>query len=206
MATGLQCVTRMHAFVLASILAASAPPLVEADVPLASPRSTQAHYGVSLELGAPSGAAVSLNWRPFSWATLQVGAAHNGAAPGIHGGISFSPWRTFLRPNLSLSGGAFAAGDAQQLVRFFTGNPDFTAPILSKLEYDYASAHLGVEIGPPDGASFFLRGGISRTWARLGGFEDQLRASTGDSTLAANAPAITLTTPSLQLGVLVFFR
>lgn len=173
---------------------------MEADVPLA-PR--HAWFGVVMEAGAPSGVGVGMAWRPFSWLQLVAGPSHNGAAIGARAGIVLAPFRTFVRPTLSAHAGYFPEGDAQGLARFITGDDALDVPVLTRLQYDYTSAQLGVELGAKEGTSFFLRGGMSRTVARLGGFEAQARKLTGRSSLSASTPTVTLITPCFALGLSV---
>lgn len=187
---------------LTAVPALSTPPLLEADVPL----KTFARVGISVDAGLPEGIGAELTVRPFSWLSLQLGAASNGAAAGVRGGVVFAPLRTFLRPTLSVHAGHFVEGDGNHVVRFFGGDDAFSSPLLSRLRYDYASAHLGVELGPPNGTSVFIRGGMSRVLLRLGGFEEAARQALADDSLTARAPTITLHAPSLQLGLTVFIH
>ncbi|MBX5481901.1 MAG: hypothetical protein IRZ16_08705 [Myxococcaceae bacterium] len=182
----------------------SPPPLTEAETP--SPKAPErAWFGLVFDAGAPSGAGVSLAWRPLSWLQLEVGGATNGMAPGARAGLVLSPLRTFVRPTLSLHAGQFAVGDAQPWVRWVMADESFRAPLLDDLRYDYAAALLGLELGAPDGLSFFLRGGISRTTIVLGGLEAQLRELSGDESLTATTPTLEVIAPSLQLGAEIFF-
>lgn len=192
----------MLSLVAAAVLASSLPPppLLEADVPLPKRRGGP-HLGLTFDVGLPEGAGTSLTFGPWRWLRLSAGPAFNGAQVGLRGGVALVPLQTFLRPTLSVHAGTFPEGDAQGTVRFISGDSSFQQPLLSRVSYDYVSAQAGVEIGSATGTSFFLRGGVSRTTVRLPGFEDALRSALGNPDATARAPVISLTTPSVQLGL-----
>ncbi|MGA9520138.1 MAG: hypothetical protein WBV82_01660, partial [Myxococcaceae bacterium] len=140
-----------------------------------------------------------------SWVRISAGPAYNGAAAGVRGGLTVIPFQWPVRPTLSVSAGHFPEGDARGLMRLVSGAGFPGDQVLSRLQYDYASAQLGLEIGSARGASFTLRGGLSRVHVRLPGFEEAARVALADPELTASVPEADLLVPSLQLGLLVYF-
>lgn len=190
---------------LSSLLAltlAAAPP-AEQTALFTPPAPKVMRLGVAVDVGVPEGTGASLAFAPVSFVRLQFGPAFNGAAPGVRAAATLAPFRTFVRPTLSAHAGHFEPGDARKLASTFSDHPMTRSPLLDQLQYDYLSAHLGLEIGAPRKVSFFIRGGVSRTHVRFGGFGGFLRQELQDLSTTAEPATLSITAPSLQLGLLI---
>ena len=194
---------------LASTLAADpaslpVPSLVAADV-RAAPSSPTSHLGLQVDVGLPHGAGAALSFGPWRWLRLEVGAAHNGAAAGVRGGLTVAPLRSFIRPTLSAQAGTFPKGDIRPFARSLGAGQMFDSSFFSSVQYDFLSAQLGVEVGAPAGTSFFLRAGLSRATARFLAAQDAIREASGDPNATAQPLVLNVNIPSLQLGLSVSF-
>jgi hypothetical protein len=81
---------------------------------------------------------------------------------------------------------------------------DFSGtPLLSKLAYDYANAHVGLEFGGKY-FTFFIHGGVSRVWARLG-LDGGMVANTGSDTTVqvTSDPKVKAFGSSLKMGIIL---
>lgn len=167
----------------------------------ASPREEngdQASYAVILDVGAPEGLGAAIGWRPFQLLRVHGGVATNGFALGARGGLSAILLPGGLRPTVTVAAGHFLDGDARAVFRTVLPDARASDRLLSAVGWSFVSAQVGLELGNPQGTSFFVRGGLSRTtlrFAALGG------TSAGDVPLA---PKIIVQSPSVQLGVLVY--
>ena len=158
--------------------------------------------GVAADLGVPSGAGASLLVRPLSWLRLHGGAGTNGASFGLHAGATLMPLRGFVTPTFTLEGGHFFEGDATNVAKYAANLPDFSnAEMLRTFSYDFASAHLGVEVGSQEGLFFYLRAGLSYLDARFGSFERELGGENEGITVNAGGPTMGSPIPSAALGV-----
>ena len=120
-------------------------------------------------------------------------------------------WRTGLAllpfgsgPALAVEYGSFGQGDANGLVRSMTGGEFSSSPLLSKLAYDYANAHAGLEFGGKH-FTFFVHGGVSMVWAQLHSAGGTL-ANTGTETVVqvSQDPKLKAFGSSLKIGLIVF--
>lgn len=163
--------------------------------------SQHSRLSLAFDVGAPEGAGASISFAAFPFLRLQLGVAYNAIAPGMRGGVTLVPFATFVRPTLSLHAGHFEPGDASKVASVFSDNAITRSPLLDQLQYDFVSAHLGVEIGRANGPSFFLRGGFSRATVRLGGFGSFVQ-TLNESSASTAIPTLTVAAPSVQLGLL----
>ena len=182
------------AAVLAASLVAAAPSLSEE-----APR----RVGFAVEAGIPEGVGASVVVRPWWPVRLQFGPATNGAAMGARAGVVLSPLRTFARPTLTAHAGRFNDGDLRGLLGLGGDLPGPAATLASKVSYDFASAHLGLELGRPERFSFFARLGVTRVRARLPALLAAAREAWGDASLSTRTPLLHLTGPSAQVGFVV---
>jgi hypothetical protein len=118
------------------------------------------HFGFEISAGLPDGLSFSILGRPWSWLELHLGATYNTASFGIQGGVTLAPIDWVVRPTLTLEGGHFFPGDANEIGRMITGDGSFSSALLEDVSYSWGTAHLGIDIGV-DEFRFFLRGGIS---------------------------------------------
>ncbi len=190
---------------LVSILAAAPASTLEVPPPAGAPLS-QPHrkVGFAFEAGVPDGLGGSVVLRPVPALRFQLGGASNGFAAGVRGGVVFVPLQTFFRPTLSVHAGHFTEGDARGLVGRIGELPDPIGLLVSRVQYDYASAHLGLELGRANATSFFIRAGMSKVRARLPAVQAVARELIPGAELGRQTTTLNLTAPSVQLGFTFF--
>ena len=107
-------------------------------------------FGMSMDVGAPDGAALGLVVRPhFDWLRISGAVTHNGIAPGLRLGVTLDPIAFPIAPTFTVEGGHYWQGT----IPMVQDSPD--------VGYNYANFHLGLEIGNRSTFRFFLRGGAS---------------------------------------------
>jgi hypothetical protein len=179
---------------------ASSPPLAKPDAPAKpAPR-----FGVLVDAGVPEGVGASFAWLPWSWLRLQAGPATNGIALGGRAAASLMFPRGIVRPTLTFGAGRFAEGDARRVLQIFAPNLSADVRALERVAHDFTDAHAGLEIGSPSGASFFLRGGVSRSVFHLPALPEILRSEAGDATSQPGPATLSVVAPSLQLGFVLY--
>jgi hypothetical protein len=109
-----------------------------------------------------------------------------------------------FRPTLSLGAGRFAEGNASRIIQWLVPGLGEETFALARVAHDFVDAHVGFEIGSPTGASFFLRGGLSRNVLHLPALRELLSSATADSASLPSSATMTVTTPSAQLGLVVY--
>lgn len=138
--------------------------------PAQNERST---FGVAIDAGVPDGVQAAVMFRPWSFLRAHAGGGYNLVSPGIRGGLTLIPLDTIFRPTFS-----FEAG------RYFTGNLHNVDKLIAlgemretRVGYDWASAHLGLEVDWGGGA-FFIQGGVTRIFASVGipDFDEMMQA------------------------------
>ncbi|HRC58775.1 MAG TPA: hypothetical protein PKU97_22785 [Kofleriaceae bacterium] len=163
--------------------------------------------GVMAEVGVPDGGAASVAVTPVSFVRLHAGVAHNLVSTGLRAGLTLVPLSTWATPTLSLGAGRYPEGDANPLARRLTGDPLLASPLLDELGYDYASAHLGLELGRRR-VTLLLHVGASRITTRARGLEAELTEQQGSSMppelTFSTDPRVTIWTVSARLGLLVY--
>lgn len=162
-------------------------------------------FGMTLDVGVPEVLGVSFLYSPLPWLTLHTGLTSDLGSAGLRGGITFAPWRYWIRPTLTLEGGYTFNGDATVLTKLF----GHQGSELEELSYGYANAHLGVELGS-ERVRFFLRGGISYVAASLGDVvqnpEPSTTAPSGSSTtVVLKNPSLSYFGPTGKIGLAVYF-
>lgn len=158
--------------------------------------------GAMVDVGVPDGLIASLVVRPWKWFRVEGGGGSNSVSKGWRGGLSLIPFGS--GPALSLEYGHYGQGDANGLVRSMAGGSFSGSPLLEKLEYDYANAHVGLEFGGKY-FTFFVHGGVSMVWAQLHSAGGTL-ANTGTDTIVqvSGDPKIKAFGSSLKVGLIVF--
>jgi hypothetical protein len=177
-------VPRFTLLVLALVM--SVPATAEAGRP---------RFGVMMDVGVPSGAAGSVVYRPVGAVRLHAGGGHNLIGPGVEAGLAIAPLGGFLTPSLVLDAGRFFARDANPAVERIVGEHAATP---ERFGYDYASAHLGLELGG-EWFTFYLRGGVSYVRADLSSADRD-----GDVTTMTDAE-VRAVGVSARLGFIVYF-
>jgi hypothetical protein len=158
--------------------------------------------GVMADVGLPDGAIGSLVVRPWQWFRVYGGGGSNSVSKGWRGGFSLLPFGA--GPSVSLEYGHYADGNANGLVRRMASGGFKDSPLLDKVGYDYANAHVGLDFGGKH-AIFFVHGGVSMVWAQLHNLNDAL-GSSGSSTVVtvSQDPKIKVTGSSLKVGLIIF--
>jgi hypothetical protein len=159
-------------------------------------------FGVMADVGVPDGAIGSLVVRPWQWFRVYGGGGSNSVSKGWRGGFSLLPFGA--GPSASLEYGHYSDGDANGLVRRMASGQFKDSPLLDKVGYDYANAHVGLDFGGKH-VIFFVHGGVSMLWAQLHGVNDALGSSGSSTVVTVNQdPKIKVTGSSLKIGLIVF--
>lgn len=192
----------------------SAPPLVNADVPLPTvgtevnapeELSRPPLLGVGLDVGAPDGAGVAAYVRLFRFLEVHGGVAHNGVSAGLRGGVTFLPVDRWFVPTLTLEVGDHPGGDANPVARFFTGNDGLNVPQLQDVGYGYQSALLGFEFGSREHYAIFLRGGVTRVSGHARTAQVVGTPTATASNVTTGNVDVDLTLPAAKLGFALYF-
>lgn len=160
--------------------------------------------GLSLGLGVPSGAGLSVAFEPLSWLRLHAGTGTNGASLGLHGGVTLRPFVWPVAPTLTLAGGRFFEGNATGLVSRTTPLSPFGESLLERIGYDWASAQLGLEVGWTGGLLFYLRGGVGYLASDVHGLEEALEGVREGIRFEASDPTLRAVLPTAEIGLTLF--
>jgi hypothetical protein len=169
------------------------------------------HFGLLLDAGAPDGIGSSIVVRPWKWLRVHAGGTHNLVAPGIRGGVTFLPPTYFpILPTLTIEAGHSFQGDANGIVRTFSGDTTIENPSLRRVSYDYANGHLGLEFGSQNRFVFYIHGGVSYIHSNVHDFQaavDQtgVNQNSQNLTIEVSDPTLKMLVPSGKLGFLVYF-
>jgi hypothetical protein len=161
-------------------------------------------WGLLVDAGFPEGASVSAVSRPVSQLRFWAGPSYNVVAYGAQGGLAFVPWALGVSPVFSVEGGRYFSPDASFIARRADEIPDELEPLLEDVKYDYAAAHVGVEIGTRDGFALSLRAGLAYVSLRARG-RATATSDDGTTTVTFADPRIRGTIPSLKLGLQLWF-
>jgi hypothetical protein len=162
--------------------------------------------GLMADAGLPDGFMGSLTVRPIPYLRLHAGAGANTSSPGVRGGLTLLPLGT--GPSLSLEIGHYLDGEANGLVRRSVAGLGRFASYVHRLNYTFANAHAGVDIGER-GFTFFIHGGFTYLRARLRDVQapPDTVTSTGRTSIAFREdPIIKMFTPSLKVGLIVYLQ
>jgi hypothetical protein len=175
------------------------------DVPdLGVPRLKQ--LGFELQTGLPDGFTGSVVYRPFGWLRTHLGAGYNLVGLGLQGGGTLIPFG--WGPSLTLEGGHYFEGNANGIARSMMGAGFEDSTLLERVGYDYANAHLGLELGKQS-FTFFIHGGMSYLVTHINGIDEALQADAGDDSSGPSlhigrAPTVSAFVPSLKLGFVMY--
>jgi hypothetical protein len=163
--------------------------------------------GVMMDAGAPDGANASLVFRPLSWLRAHGGGGYNLISKGVRAGVTLLPFGA--GPSATLEAGHYFDGDANGLARRFAGST-FSSPLLERVGYDYANAHLGLDFGSRR-AVFYIHGGMSYIRATIHNFdsvvatEASANGGNGSTEVAVKSdPIVRAWVPSAKLGLIVY--
>ena len=162
--------------------------------------------GVMADVGLPDGAGASLVVRPAKWLRLTGGGTYNMISSGLRAGASLLPFG--WGPSLSVEGGHYFDGDANGVMRRFVGSGYQSNAVLERVGYDYANAHLGLDLGFRR-ATFFIHAGFSYIRSTVHNIDSAIQSETSSgsstTTLSFNKdPIIRAITPSAKLGLIVY--
>jgi hypothetical protein len=163
--------------------------------------------GMMVDAGLPDGANASLVLRPFSWLRAHGGGGYNMISKGVRIGATLLPFGS--GPSATLEAGHYFDGDANGLAQRFAGS-SFASPLLERVGYDYANAHLGLDFGSRR-VTFYIHGGMSYVRADVHNL-DSVVASTasmnggnGSTEISiAKDPTVRAWFPSAKLGLIVY--
>lgn len=163
--------------------------------------------GMMVDAGLPDGANASLVLRPFSWLRAHGGGGYNMISKGVRIGATLLPFGS--GPSATLEAGHYFDGDANGLAQRFAGS-SFASPLLERVGYDYANAHLGLDFGSRR-VTFYIHGGMSYVRADVHNL-DSVVASTasmnggnGSTEISINKdPTVRAWFPSAKLGLIVY--
>jgi len=177
--------------------------------PARAPRLSK--FGWMVDAGLPDGAIASLVLRPASWLRFAGGAGTNSASAGVRGGFSITPFP--IGPSLTLEVGHYLDGPVNSMVQAFVGGVGRISDYVRRMNYTYANAHVGVDIGNRT-MTFFVHGGLSYVHAVLRELDTSdlqlnpgVRPVEGITTVRINTdPEIRLITPSVKIGLIVYLE
>jgi hypothetical protein len=160
---------------------------------------TRPHYlGASIDVGAPDILGVSLVGRPWKWLRLAFGVNTDTAAVGLHGGITFVPLDRIVSPSITVEGGRMFQGGSS----FISNNLSPKSYVIDQLSYDFANAHLGIEVDIKKRATFFLHAGASFVSMDIKGHK---RTPVTSGSVSLSDPNLQIWTFSGKLGFVVYF-
>jgi hypothetical protein len=160
-------------------------------------------WGVALGGGFPGFATASAMYRPLSWLRLSAGPSWNYFAWGLQGGVAIAPWQSWITPVLSLEAGKFRRGNLGTLVKSDDEDAAKMKPLLARVDYGYAAADLGIELGSPRGFAFSLKVGLS--WVSVGTSGSATYTTDSGSTVTMRDPSFRGTLGSAKLGFHYWF-
>jgi hypothetical protein len=156
-------------------------------------------FGVMVDAGVPDGATGSLVLGLTRSLGLHVGGGHNLVSPGVRVGATFTPFDSWITPVVAVDYGRYFEGNANGLAQKVMGDPEYSSPLLERVGYDYANAHVGLELGGPRG-KLYLRGGMSRVTGELHGVNE----AAGEGATLAEDPAIEVWSVSAKIGFIYY--
>ncbi len=187
-----------HAGAPADVTAAPARAEAAADAK-APPALTR--FALQLDAGIPDGAGVSVVYRPLRFLRLSLGGTYNMVSGGIRGGVSLVPFWFAVTPSLNLEAGHYFEGSALSVAQRFGSVSSDVAPLLQRMGYNWATAHLGLEFGSPRRFVFFVRGGMSWIWATAYG---STTVTSQGARYQLNDPRANLGIPTAKLGFIIY--
>lgn len=163
--------------------------------------------GVMVDAGLPDGANASLVVRPLSWLRVHGGGGTNMIGKGVRAGATLLPFGG--GPSATIEVGHYFDGDANGVARRFVGST-FSSPLLERIGYDYANAHLGLDFGSRR-ATFYIHGGMSYVRADVHNFDSvvsstaSMNGGNGSTEISINKdPTVRAWFPSAKLGLIVY--
>jgi len=162
-------------------------------------------WGVMLDVGAPDGLGASGVVKPLPWLRLNAGLTTNTISLGVRGGVSLLPLSTFVAPSLNVEAGHYLGGDYNKVIERFGGTASEGSALIRDVSYNYASASLGLNVGPADNWTLFLNVGLSYWAFSVNDMEEFLQDSANDPDITSTPLNVRFTSPSLKLGFIYYF-
>ena len=161
--------------------------------------------GAMADIGLPDAATVSIVVRPIRSLRAHAGLSHNLISLGQRAGITWSPLSWWASPTVSVEYGHYADGNANPLVRRVTGDQTFSSAVLDRVGYDYANAHVGLELGQR-WFTFYVHAGVSRITGSVHNLSaETMSQSSGTTSISfSRDPHVQLTTVSARIGFIVY--
>jgi hypothetical protein len=183
-------------------------PTVAAAPAASSERSRPPVIGVGADVGLPDGAMASLVLRPISPLRLSLAVGSNGAAPGFRAGVSLLPFGA--GPSIALEGGHYLAGNPDGPIKTVFGGMGQFASYVGKINYTFANAHAGIDVGRRD-FTFFAHAGLSYIRATLRDVvvpvdANQNRDAPVTTVTFREDPVLRMFTPSVKLGFVLYLQ
>lgn len=172
---------------------------------LAEDNAPRVKWGVMLDVGVPDGIGASAVFKPLQWLRLNAGVTSNTISVGMRGGVSLLPLSTFLAPSFNLEAGRYLGGDYNTLVERLGGSTSASTALISDVSYNYASASVGLNVGPANSWGLFLNVGLSLWELEVNDFEEFLQDTTEDGRITSSPLQVRFTSPSLKMGFIYYF-
>ncbi|TMQ21486.1 MAG: hypothetical protein E6J91_02590 [Deltaproteobacteria bacterium] len=181
-----------------------AAPRASATVVAAAP-SRAPWIGAMADLGLPDGATMSLVVRPIRSIRAHAGLSHNLISLGERVGVTWAPLSWWVSPTVSLEYGHYTDGNANPLVRAVSGDTMFSSAVLDRVGYNYANAHLGIELGRR-WFTFYIHAGASRITSTIHNLSAETMSESAETTSVtfSKDPSVRLLTVSARIGFVVY--
>ena len=161
--------------------------------------------GAMADVGLPDGATASIVVRPIRSLRIHGGVSHNMISLGERVGVTWVPLPWWFSPTLSVEYGHYAEGNANPLARAVMGDATFESKVLERVGYDYANAHLGLELGRK-WFTFYIHAGMSRITGSVHNIDSEtMTGNEGTTTVTfSKDPSVKLWGPSARIGFVVY--
>ena len=160
-------------------------------------------FGVALGGGFPEFATASFLYRPFRFLRLSAGPTWDYAGWGGNVGVTLVPVNWWITPLLGVEAGHYLRSDYSRLVHSNSADVEQVKSLLRRVDYSYAAADIGLEVGSPRGFAFTLKFGLSWVWITANG--TGTKSTDGGTTVSFTDPALRATLPSVKLGFQYWF-
>jgi hypothetical protein len=163
--------------------------------------------GMQLDVGLPGAAGATLVYRPLGWLRANGGLAYDYVGYGARAGLTLAPFRAIVTPTLGIDAGHYFTGDASNLV---ATSDAAKQELLHNAVYDFATVHLGLELGSQRRFSFYVHAGISYVAATAHGasLSALVNEHIQDPTLVVRVDDahVRALIPSVSVGFNIFFK
>jgi hypothetical protein len=174
------------------------------DAPNIPPWKTR--FGVKVDAGAPDGVGAAALVHPMRWIRAHAGATRNTLGFGVRGGVSLIPLELLVAPTLDVDIGHYFNADYGKLLTRLHGQPTPAATRIRGVGYTQASASIGLEFSPSRSVTLFGNVGISYWSMRVNDVDAFIRDAVDDPGITAKPLSLSLTSPAVKLGLIVYFN